>query len=201
MKIAITGTSTGIGAELAQQLSIDHEVTAYKRNHLDLSDCEQVSATEMSACDMLINCAGTGIGGKIDFINHDPSHVIEILKVNLIAPVLLSQKILKVNPQCRIVNITSTNNRRYYPRDLAYSLSKKALADFGDMLRVEYPDVNLLEVRMGLTRTAFNDNRYRPCPERQVNIYELPHLTVLNAVSRIMPALFDNKIHFIEIAP
>lgn len=199
MKITITGTSSGVGEYLASTLQEEHSVTRISRNECDLS--KPIPNNIIDSCDMLINCAGTGVGGKIDFVNHNPNDIYEILHTNLLAPVELARQALKLNEHCKIVNVTSTNNKRYYPNDLVYSLSKRALADFGNMLTVEYPAVRTLEVRLGLTGTMFNKNRYKKDPDRYYDIYQNRHLTVKQAGGRIMNVLFDDTIKFIEISP
>lgn len=200
MKIAITGAGNGLGLELCKQFS-DHEVIAITRQQLDLSDIDAVLNYDLVVCDVLINCAGTGVGGKTDFVNHRPDLVVEIVNTNLMAPLLLSQKALRANPNCKIVNITSTNNNRYYKNDLAYSLSKQALANFGAMLRVEYDHVNYLEVRLGLTKTNFNNSRYKFDQDRFQDIYINNHLTAESAAKQIAPAVLSKHIKFLEVAP
>jgi len=200
MRILITGTSSGLGQELVSRLH-DHDVVALTRQLLDLSDIASVINYNPGFCDILINCAGTDIGGKIDFVNHQTQHVVDILNTNLIAPVLLSKQMLSNNSKCKIVNITSTNNNRYYANNLSYSLSKKALAEFGAMLKVEYPDVDYLEIKLGLVKTEFNRNRYQHEPDRFTDIYQLSHLTVCQAADIIVPTVFNSSIKFIEVAP
>lgn len=200
MKIAITGTTSGIGAALTKQLNA-FDIVRIDRAQVDLSDLAAVQLFAMPEVDMLINCAATGIGGKIAFHEHDSACVENILNTNLIAPVLLSQKALRQNRNCKIVNITSTNNRQYWGNDLVYSLSKLALADFSEMLRVEYPNTCILEVRLGLTKTNFNTNRYRGFEDRFEELYNRPHLDADRVAERICAILFDNDIKFIEIAP
>jgi short-subunit dehydrogenase len=201
MKILLTGASSGVGQALYQQLRVDHEVTAPTREQLNLRDSTQAMSFVHQSYDMLINCAGTGIGGKIDFVNHRASDMVDLLHTNFIAPVLLSQSVLGKNPGAKIVNITSTNNSRYWPNDLAYSLSKKALEDFGKMLVVEYPTVKYLEIRLGLTKTKFNQNRFRNDPGRYADIYDRPHLLPSEVADKICKILFDHTIKFIEISP
>jgi short-subunit dehydrogenase len=199
--IAITGTTSGVGKELWQRLGYKHTIIRINRDTLDLSDISAVSGYITQPVDMLINCAGTDRGGKIEFAKQDPSSIVDILNTNLIAPVLLSQKVLRANPKCKIVNITSTNNKRYWPNNLAYSLSKKALSDFGSMLQVDYPDVSYLEIQLGLTKTNFNQNRYVGYEERVDDVYVNPHLTAEAAVEKILGVLFDPAVKFIEISP
>lgn len=201
MNILITGSSSGVGHGLLLSLSKSYTVVGLSRSELDLSNTEQVSNFVMPTVDMLINCAGTDIGGKIEFTKHNTNEIVNIINTNLVAPVLLSQKALKNNINCKIVNVTSTNNKKYYANNLAYSLTKKALESFTNMLQVEYPKANILEVRLGLTKTNFNHSRYKGYEERFNDIYSNPHLTVDEVVTQLVEVLFDNSIKFIEIAP
>ena len=203
MRIFLTGASSGVGHRLFTQLTESgNHVVAPTRAQLDLSVTDQVINYELDNVDMLINCAGTGVGGKIDFCNHRPTNVVEILNTNLIGPVLLCQKVLSKNSHCKIVNITSTNNNRFWPGDLAYSLSKQSLSDLGSMLRVEYPSLRYLEVRLGLTKTNFNNNRYANDSERFQDVYgSHVYQTVESAVDQITKVLFNDNIKFIEVAP
>lgn len=199
----VTGAASGVGHSLYKELLfLNDNVKGLTRNLLDLSNIPKVEEFDLPNCDLLINCAGTDIGGKIDFVHHRDNNITEILNTNLVAPVLLSHKALKNNPLCKIVNITSTNNNRYWPNNLAYSLSKKGLESFGSMLQVEYPEVNFLEVRLGLTITNFNANRYKQDPGRFADIYSSnKHLTPDEVAKCIMAVLFDPSIKFIEISP
>lgn len=202
MKILLTGSSSGVGKELKNILSASHEVDCPDRSELDLSDPTAVMKYITQSYDMLINCAGTGVGGKVDFVNHDSFHVQEILQVNLISVVTLTHQALKFNPKCKIVNITSTNNNRYWPNDLAYSLSKKSLEIFGSMLLVEYPNTPYLEVRLGLTKTSFNNNRYKHSPDRFHNIYSsAQHLMPTDVAKTIVDNIFNNNVKYIEVSP
>lgn len=201
MNILLTGGSSGVGQALLSCLTAQHTVDAPPRTKLDLLDFQSVLNYVQVDYNMLINCAGTDIGGKIDFINHDTDNIKNILQTNFVSPVLLTQAVLRNNPTAKIVNITSTNNNRYYQNNLAYSLSKKALEEFGKMLNIEYPHTPTLEVRLGLTKTNFNQNRYQKEPERFVDIYNNPHLTPKEVAAKIHSVLFDNSIKFIEISP
>lgn len=199
MKTLITGVSSGVGQQLL--LTIPNSI-GLTRNELDLSIIEDVKAYDLPEADMFINCAGTDIDGKIEFINHSVSSMITIMNTNLISPMILSKKALEKNQYCKIVNITSTNNNRYYPSNLTYSLSKLALSDFGKMLQIEYPALRYLEVRLGLTKTAFNKNRFKNDPSRFQDIYEgNPHLLPKYVAEQLASVIYNDNIKFIEIAP
>jgi len=202
MRILLTGSSSGIGKELKNILKDQHDVDCPTRQQLDLRKFSSVISYINKPYDMLINCAGTGIGGKIEFVDHDVGCLDEILQVNFVNVVLLTHQALKLNPSCKIVNITSTNNKHYWPNDLGYSLSKKCLELFGNMLCIEYPTLSYLEVRVGLTKTNFNNNRYQNYQERFIDIYEKnKHLSADDVARKIADAMFDDRIKFIEISP
>lgn len=201
MKIAITGTTSGVGKGLWGKLKYQHDVVCINRDLVNLSDISAVRSYVIPKVDMLINCAGTDCGGKIDFANQDQTSITNILLTNLVAPVLLARKALETNSQCKIVNITSTNNKHYWPNNLAYSLSKKSLAEFGRMLQIEYPFIDYLEIQLGLTKTNFNQNRYIGYEDRFNDVYANPHLTVDFVVEKILGVLFDPSVKFIEISP
>ena len=202
MKILLTGASSGVGQALNSVLKVSNDVDAPARQQLDLNCETSIVKYVNQPYDMLINCAGTGVGGKINFVDHSHKQLKEILNVNLRNTVILTQRVLKFNLNCKIVNITSTNNTRYWPNDLAYSLSKKCLAEFGQMLTVEFPDINYLEVRLGLTKTNFNNNRYKNNQDRFQDIYSSSDYLLPDEVaSKIINVIFDNSIKFIEISP
>jgi len=168
---------------------------------LELSNIDAVNNYSMPTVDMLINCAGTDQGGKIEFVKQELDSIVNILTTNLLSPIVLSHKALKSNSACKIVNVTSTNNKQYWPNNLAYSLSKKSLSEFGKMLQVDYPTVNYLEIQLGLTKTNFNQNRYIGHEDRFDNVYRNTYLTPEYAVNRIISVLFDNTVKFIEVSP
>jgi short-subunit dehydrogenase len=201
MNIAITGSTSGVGKELYHLLESNHNVISLSRQILELSDLNQVINFDLQKYDVLINCAGTGVGGKIEFCKHNLDEIKKIMSVNLISPMLLAHQALSSNPECKIINITSTNNKRYWPNDLAYSLSKISLHNFSEMLRVEYPNANILEVQLGLTKTNFNQNRYKNHRDRYQDIYNNKHLQADFVAEKIYSVLFDNSIKFIEISP
>ena len=69
------------------------------------------------------------------------------------------------------------------------------------MLQVDYPELNYLEIQLGLTKTNFNQNRYVGYEQRFQNIYANSHLTTDEVCEQILSVLFDNRIKFIEVSP
>lgn len=201
MDVIITGSFGGIGQALLQELTPYHQVIPYSRDTLDLDDIDQVMRHDLPRCDILVNCAGHDIDGKKPWLQHDPNYWNRILNTNLIAPMILSHRCLVKNPQSKIVMITSTNCNQYWPNDLAYSLSKTSLAEFGRLLRIDHPNTKYLEIRLGLTKTNFNRRRYSIDPDRFSELYHNIHLTAHQVATKIAAVLMDDSIKFLEISP
>lgn len=137
--VLITGTSSGIGSEIADVLSKDYEVILHYNNnyeevmklknkldkkysknllvvHCDLSKEEEIDNmlntiySHYSQIDILINNAATTCDTL--FEDKTKENFIKTLDINLVAPFLLCQKIgpkMKENKYGVIINISSTN--------------------------------------------------------------------------------------------
>ena len=68
-------------------------------------------------------------------------------------------------------------------------------------IRDSHPTLKYLEIRLGLTKTNFNHNRYIGHEDRFNDVYSNKHLIPSDAVNRILPVLFDDAIKFIEVSP
>lgn len=160
MKIAITGTTSGIGKACVNLFKKEnYKITEINREEIDLENIELIKDIDLSDHDILINNAGHGKGSPADLKNCNNEDIISIFKVNLIAPILLAKKFIEQNPKGKIINITSSAVKRKQGGSIPYDVSKHALQIFTECLRDELRnDYQCIEVIPGRTKTAFKKN-------------------------------------------
>lgn len=197
-KALITGTTSGIGSHIHK--FVDWDIVDLTRDIVDLDCPELILDDYIPTVDILINNAGHDLGGKVLFADHEFEHWQRIINTNLISAMRITQLAIQKNPNITVVNITSTNNDRYWGNDLVYSLSKVALEHFGKMLVVDYPNVVVKEARIGLTQTEFNNNRHKLNHKPIDDLYTNPCLDPFLVASKIVDFINSND-NFIRIMP
>lgn len=168
--VVITGASRGMGRKMALYLS-SHGFhvfagcrkaadTAYfateQRNHLtplllDVTNQASIAAALETVSGAvgeaglqgLINNAGIGVSGPIEQVPMDM--VEELLRVNVMGPIAVTQKFLPLlrKGQGRIVNISSVSGFLTPPYAGIYSASKFALEAISNALRMELKPWNI----------------------------------------------------------
>lgn len=164
--VLITGSSRGIGLEIAKGLANDGcNVFLTSRNSKKLAGISsQIGAKGYFACDLsnekeleelaqfiekssidvLINNAGEYIYGEIESLNY--FDVEKIFKANLIAPTYLcarAAKIMKEKKWGRIINIGSISGVMGEPYASPYSSSKSGLIGLTKALALELAQYNI----------------------------------------------------------
>jgi len=184
----VTGPSSGIGREIAKLLSekgytlilASRNIRALEelRKRLgglaiktDVSrrqDLEQLVKTAIGKygkIDVLVNNAGVGLYGPLEELNADDIEY--IIKVNFLAPVLLSQMVvgymIRRGDGC-IVNISSLAAYAPLPWFSIYAAAKAALKVFTDGLRIELRPygIRVIGVYPGYVETMFAKNTITP---------------------------------------
>ena len=91
----ITGTTSGIGQAIRRH--IEGDIFELNRTQADLNNPDEVMALDIPTVDYAILNAGHDTGGGVNFLEHNPRHMFDIINCNLTSNMLLAQKILNKN--------------------------------------------------------------------------------------------------------
>lgn len=174
-RVLLTGAGGGIGhAMLTQLLAAGAQVLGVGRRpgpnglpwvQADLASAEGRNTTVAAAtqfnANVIVHAAGISGFGALGAL--PPGRIEAIMATNLLAPVLLTQRLLPellTQPRAQIVFVGSALGRIGLPGFSVYGASKAGLHGFAEALRRELADshvrVQILAPRS--TRTSFNDD-------------------------------------------
>ncbi len=164
MKNAIvTGYSSGIGKAIVETL-VDNDYNVIKLT----SRLEDIVSVEKEIkeilktyeIDLLVNSAGLGVFQPHEEISI--SKIKELIDINLTAPIILSNLLLRSLKQTKgtIISITSIEATQHSKFSALYSATKSGLRDFGLCLfeEVRKSGVRVVSINPDMTKTPFFDN-------------------------------------------
>ena len=151
-KILVTGTSSGLGYQIAKRLSKKYYIIGLSRSigkakninkkkfkfiNLDLSNFKELEKiNEIKNIDCLIN--NSGIFSLKKFERVSQNEIINTININLLGTILLTKKILKNNKKLKkIINILSVSGLNGIKYQAIYSATKHGLKGFFDSLSQE----------------------------------------------------------------
>ena len=181
--IVVSGASSGIGKATAEffsnqgdkviGLSRSYPKDNYTYDYVlcDLGDQISVDKAilEITALtdhiDVLVNCAGIGISGAVEYTSLE--EVKQIFNVNVIGQFYITKSLLPLireSKKGRIVNIGSVAGELTIPFQTFYSMTKASMHKFTEGLRMELKPfgIEVCSVLPGDTKTGFTENRYQP---------------------------------------
>ena len=171
----ITGSASGIGRALLEKIAKDNVVFAGYRNkehekslkaispniypfYIDYSIPETIElATEylISKCtkiDTLINIAGCVVAGPIEKI--EPAELKRQFDVNVFGHIELTQKLMDILENGKIINISSMSSFGIFPFISPYCASKRCLDMFFNSLLIENKkNIKIVSIKPGVIAT------------------------------------------------
>lgn len=192
MVILITGISSGFGLETARLLSheghsvygtVRHEVSPLSSVHylqLDVRDKQAVVQTvqhiidKEGRIDVLVNNAGMGIGGPLEFateeeirLQMDTNFMGLVHCVDAVLPYMRQQK------SGKIIALSSIGGLMGLPFQGFYSASKFAIEGYCEALRLEVASmgIQVVVIRPGDFNTGFTGSRKKISNETALQAY------------------------------
>ncbi|MGD9760931.1 MAG: SDR family oxidoreductase [Candidatus Izemoplasmatales bacterium] len=181
--IVISGASSGIGFTTAEflhkkgynviGLSRKYPVEKYDFKYLlcditkdaDVEKFVDTLGKMIDQVDVLINCAGMGVSGAIEYSSIEEAK--KIFDVNVFGQIRLTKNLMPLirkSTNARIINIGSVAGEIVIPFQTFYSMTKAAISVFSEGLRIELAPFNIqvTTVLPGDIKTDFTKNREMP---------------------------------------
>ncbi len=167
MKIIITGTSSGIGKAIKEELK-EFEIIELCRNcpySIDFNNIKEVKKLKFKDIKGIILNAGVGYFGQFEDIKI--SQIEEMINVNFLSPMILVKNNLREIKKQKgfIITISSTSATHPARLGVVYSATKAAIRQFSKSLfeEVRKSGVKVSTIVPDLTLTNFhNKTFFRP---------------------------------------
>lgn len=204
MKVFLTGGSSGIGLATKNLLEQKgYEVDARSRQELDLQDFAALDRLDLSAYDILINCAGANQGAYLGWQQNTWQNQTNHVAVNFTAPLLLAKQYTRQRSTGQFVYVTSTS----VDDPISYTIfmvgSKAGLRISMNAIKRDYPDILFTEIVPGKTRTNMLRQNYqgsRTDEEIEQMYAQTPSLSADQVAQAILTAI-QQKLEKVTISP
>ncbi|MBE0492314.1 MAG: SDR family oxidoreductase [Sulfurospirillum sp.] len=196
MNVLMSGGRSGIGKAMRTTL-VDMGYSVYNISRsegeilCDLSDTKTLEREvkqwlQTHELHVLLNCAGVGVFQPHETLSS--ATIQNILHVNLLAPILLTNLCLKSLKATKghIFNVSSIEATRHAKYSALYTATKSGLRDFGLSLfeEVRKDEVKVTSLNPDMTKTPFFDTLHF-APSSKENEYLVPQ-TLANTMRFIL---------------
>lgn len=167
----VIGASGGIGSACVDKLlHHGYNVTTLTSADLDLNYPERIFDQDFSNIDILINCAGHSRGSYQGFLQNSWQNQLSQITVNYTSNLFLLKHYANSRTNGQYVWISSILMDNARPFHSTYASSKVGSKFAIDLISQEAVHINVLEVKVGPTRTNFRSNNFNgSCTKEEVN--------------------------------
>ena len=159
MKVLVVGASGGIGSSLSNLLTAQgHTVTGWTSSDLDLNYPDRIFSKDLSEYGLVLNCSGHSQGTFLGFLGNTWQNQLSQITVNYTSNLFLLKHYANSRKHGRYVWISTALLDGARPYHSIYASTKAASKCAIDLIRQEATHVDVLEVKVGPTKTNF---RYR----------------------------------------
>jgi len=202
-KILVTGTSSGLGYQIAETLTKKYNIVGLSRSigkakniskkkfkfiNLDLSNFKEFEKLDkIKDVDCLIN--NSAIFSLKNFESISQDEIIKTININMIGTILLTKKILKNNKKLKkIINILSVSGLNGIKNQTIYSATKHGLKGFFDSLSQEkINQISIYNIFPGGMKTDLWKNI------RKVNKKKISKFLNVSEISKLIEFLLTQK--------
>lgn len=157
MKIAVTGTTTGIGRSTADLLiNKGHQVFEINRPEWDHHNLEKLRTIPLYGYDVLICNAGHDRGHH-KFLTASYKDWMDVMKVNQLAPMILTQQFTRQNKSGTIIYMTTHYDKGSSSAG-AYHTAKAGLKFLIEQMRQENKNYRFVDFSLGRIKTNMRKN-------------------------------------------
>ncbi len=162
MKIAITGTTKGIGKALKEEFKkVGHTVLEINRNTYNFDNPIDICNINLMNIDVLINNAGHELGIGKSYEKMLVEDILSQINVNLLLPMLLTHAYIKQNDTGVVINITSGIVEDLRKNSTTYYTTKCGLSKFTKAVTQDLKDrFRFVEVRPRRINTNFHKSSH-----------------------------------------
>lgn len=160
--VLVLGSNGGIGSSICKILKKSHNysVTEYTRSDLDVSNASEIFDKDFSNYDLVINCTGHSKGTYQGFLKNDWKNQLDQIMTNYVGNLFVLKHYANSRKHGKYVWVSTSLLDQSRPFHSVYAGTKAASKFSIDLIRQEATHINILEIKVGPTKTNFRKTNF-----------------------------------------